>query len=118
MHKLYELKEKLIDELETYADRGKFTKEDVEEVKYMSSAVDHICNIIDGMDGEYSGSYREGGSYARRRGESMRRDNRGRYSTEGYSRAENDFRSDLEALMENAPTEQMRKKMHTFIQTM
>ena len=54
MHKLYELKEKLMRELEDYADNGKFSKEDVEAIKYTASAIDHICNIVDGEEGEYS----------------------------------------------------------------
>ena len=44
--KLYELKEKLLKELEEYAQNGKYSKEDVETIKYMASAVDHICNIV------------------------------------------------------------------------
>lgn len=85
MHKLMELKEKLINELEDYADNGKFSKEDVEAIKYTASAVDHICNIVEDME-DYSmegGSYARdgrsnarGGSYARGR----RRNNMGRYS--------------------------------------
>ena len=103
MHELYELKEKLIKELEDYAQNGKFSKEDVEAIKYMASAVDHLCNIVERADSEeysmrggnsrnYSyerggnrggGSYRsyEGGaSYARGRGRNARRDSMGRYS--------------------------------------
>ena len=81
MHKLYELKEKLLDELEAYAENGKYSKEDVESIKYMASAVDHLCNIMEEMDGgEYSGS--DGGSY---RGGSYRGGRGGSYR---YSRAD------------------------------
>ena len=90
MHELYELKEKLIKELEDYAQNGKFSKEDVESIKYMASAVDHLCNIMEGSE-EYSHrngysrnySYERGGSmrsYARGRGGNARRDSMGRYS--------------------------------------
>ena len=91
MHELYELKEKLIKELEDYAQNGKFSKEDVESIKYMASAVDHLCNIMESAD-EYSNrgdgysrnySYDRGGgmrSYARGRGRNARRDSMGRYS--------------------------------------
>lgn len=88
MHKLMELKEKLINELEDYADNGKFSKEDVEAIKYTASVIDHICNIVEDME-DYSmegGSYARGGrsnarggsynSYARGR----KRDSMGRYS--------------------------------------
>lgn len=105
MHELHELKEKLIKELEDYSQNGKFSKDDVEAIKYMASAVDHLCNIISDMDDDgYSnrGSMRsrnygygyEGGqggnnSYARGRGSNARRDSMGRYSSRGgYSRAE------------------------------
>lgn len=92
MHELMELKEKLIRELEEYSQNGKFSKEDVETIKYMASAVDHLCNIV--MDAE-GGSYEsrrsrmgsrnygygyDGGSYARGRGQNARRDSMGRYS--------------------------------------
>ena len=97
MHELYELKDKLIKELEDYSQNGKFSKEDVEVIKYMASAVDHLCNIMEGseysqrggnnrgyaydrgMDGGMYRSY-EGGSYARGRGRNARRDSMGRYS--------------------------------------
>lgn len=101
MHELMELKKKLIRELEEYSQNGKFSKEDVETIKYMASAVDHLCNILMDEDGEYSnrgdgysnrndGMSRNygGGSYARGRGRNARRDSMGRYSNEGYSRTD------------------------------
>lgn len=109
MHELYELKEKLIKELEDYAQNGKFSKEDVESIKYMASAVDHLCNIME--DSEYSQrggysrnySYEQGGdmgdayrSYARGRGKNAQRDSMGRYSNRMYSRTEG-----VEELVEN-----------------
>lgn len=138
MHKLYELKEKLIDELEAYSENGKYSKEDVEAIKYMASAVDHICNIVERADDEYSmsmggGSYesyaRGGGgggrsrgsgrsyrgSYAR--GRSSRRDSMGRYSSEGYSRAE-DFKAELRDIMNEAPNEQVRMEIQSIISKM
>lgn len=139
MHKLYELKEKLMDELEAYSQNGKFSKDDVEAIKYISSAIDHICNICDDMEGgEYSGdmmpgdmsmaggSYARGnrggrsyrGSYARGRGRNARRDSMGRYSSEGYSRAEDDFRMDLQELLQDAPNEQVRQKMQRIMSEM
>ena len=85
MHELYELKDKLIKELEDYSQNGKFSKEDVESIKYMASAVDHLCNIMERKDEEeYSmrgrRSYEDGNSYARGR-RNVRRDSMGRYST-------------------------------------
>lgn len=62
MHELYELKEKLLKELSEYAQNGKFSKEDAEVMKYLSSTIDHICNIV--MDMEEEGYSERGRSYA------------------------------------------------------
>ena len=127
MHKLYELKEKLVDEMEGYADNGKYSKEDIELIKYMSSAVDHICNIIEKYDEEDEYSMM-GGSYARDgRGGNMggrgrsnamysrarRRDAMGR-----YSRAEDDFRMELQELINDAPNDRIRQKMQGIMSEM
>ena len=97
MQELYELKKKLLKELCDYAENNKFSKEDAEIMKYLSSTIDHICNIVSEMDeddysGNYygndggmsyerdgrDGSYNRGASYAR--GRNARRDSMGRYS--------------------------------------
>lgn len=127
MHKLYELKDKLMKELEEYADNGKFSKDDVEVIKYAASAIDHICNIVEREDEEYSGmypyAYADGGSYARggvrggnRGGGSSyarrRRDSMGRYSREdGYSRAGEDLAEQLRNIMSDAPDEHVRMEI-------
>lgn len=137
MHKLYKLKEKLMRELEDYSENGKFSKDDVEAIKYIASAIDHICNIVEDVEDEYSmamdgdeGSYayagegrsrmiraggRGGRSYARGRRENVRRDNMGRYSRDGYSY---DFKMDLEELMKDAPNEHVKMKMRELMQEM
>lgn len=143
MHKLMELKEKLIDELGDYSENGKFSKEDVEAIKYISSGIDHICNIMEREDegsyamsseggsyeggsyegsyggGSYGGSYRGGrgrGSYARGRGRNARRDSMGRYSREsGYSRAADDMVMELRELMEEAPDQQTKQEMERIV---
>lgn len=130
MHKLYELKEKLINELEDYSENGKFSKDDVEAIKYTASAIDHICNILEHADEEeysnmyYDGSYARGenrnqggrgnnmgGSYARGRGRNARRDSMGRYSREGYSRAGEDIAMQLRDMMQDAPDEHIRSEI-------
>ena len=106
MHKLYELKDKLLNELEGNAENGKFSKDDAEAIKALSASVEHIDNICenedgvsydDGMSGSYQsdgmgGSYRgysrqsrsyRGRSYARGRGSNAQRDSMGRYSGTG-----------------------------------
>jgi len=114
MHKLYDLKEKLIGELEDYSENGKYSKEDVEAIKYMASAVDHICNICkdaeeedgysgrmypDGMGGSYRGYSREGRGYSMARGRmNAPRDSRGRYS--GADGDVEDIKRDMQRLMD------------------
>lgn len=91
MNGLHELKEKLLRELEEYSQNGKYSREDVETIKYMASAVDHLCNVMDREESDYSSRYssrnaydngtsREGRSYARKR------DSMGRYARDGYAR--------------------------------
>ena len=132
MHDLHELKEKLLKELEEYGGNAKFSKEDVETIKYMASAIDHICNIAedDGYSGYYpmmrgayadgnmNGSYNRGGSYrgsyAGRR--NARRDSMGRYSGErGYSR-DGGMVEELRDLMEEAPDERTKQEFQRFIE--
>lgn len=103
MHELMELKEKLVKELEDYAQNGKYSKEDVETIKYMASAVDHLCNIISEADetgySNRDGNMNQGGnrSYARGRGRYARRDSMGRYLTgRMYSRTDG-----IEELVDN-----------------
>ena len=43
MHKLYELKEKLMKELEDYADNGKFSKDDVEAINKKKDELNEVA---------------------------------------------------------------------------
>jgi hypothetical protein len=125
MHDLYDLKDKLLKELGEYSQNGKYSKDDVETIKYMASAIDHICNIVEREDEEYSqrGSYdngnqggynrgysrnsyrgRNGNSYARRNRDSM-----GRYSRGG------DMVEQLEDLKQDAPNDQIRQQIQQLI---
>ena len=138
--KLYELKEKLMKELGEYAENGKFSKEDAESIKYIASAIDHICNIVERMEeeeysqtgggvnmggnsyrysreggnrgGEYSRNY-SGGSYARGRGSNARRDSMGRYSRTGDP---GEMVEQLEDLMHDAPNEQIKQQIKQLVQ--
>lgn len=108
MHKLYELKEALCKELESYAG-GNISSNTLKEIDTLAHATKNICKIIEKCEeeeyseayamangGSYRGSYGgsmesrwedpmaqdsyEGGSYARGRGRGARRDSMGRYS--------------------------------------
>lgn len=144
MHELYELKEKLMKELGEYAQNGKYSKEDVETIKYMASAVDHICNIVEradeeeysqrggyaydngNMGGNRGGSYRggQGGDrYSRNYGGGNsnargRGANARRDSMGRYSRTGNpdEMIDQLEELMQDAPNEQIKQQIQQLVQ--
>jgi len=134
MEKLYNLKERLLKELEGYDNKSTFNTNDLMAVKTAASAVDHICNVI--KDCEEEGGYSSRGyaygmdhsvepgrdmsyrtSYARgRRG--APRDAMGRYSGEmGYSR-HGDPADMLREVMEQAPDEQTRRELERIMQKM
>ena len=123
MDKLHELKDQLIDEIIEYADKGRKSKDDAMTLKALTGSVDHLCNIIDGMENEYSGTYDTGmsgsynRSYNRGRGSynrSYKRDSRGRYSSDGYSR-DGGMVEELRELMQDAPDERTRTEFQRFI---
>lgn len=120
MHELYELKDKLMKELEEYGTQD-LTAGSLEVVDKLSHSIKNICKIIEAYEDEEEGysmrgrSYDDGinnggsyrgrtsrnyggrGSYARGRGSNARRDSMGRYAREGgYSRTDG-----VEELVEN-----------------
>lgn len=129
MKDLHELCEKLSEELadQNAKIKSSMTAGDLEAVDKLTHALKSIKTIIamseaedegyssrrsydDGIDG---GSYRRGGSYrydgmsyARGRGRNARRDSMGRYSSYGYSRAENgmdEIVEELRGMMDSLP---------------
>ena len=144
MHELYELKEKLMKELAEYSQNVKFSKEDAESIKYISSAIDHICNIVDRMEdeeysqrggqGRYSYDGGNGGSYARggNRGGNYSRNQNGGGGSYARGRGQNAMRDSmgrysrsgepeqmigqLEDLMQDAPNEQIRQGIQNLVQ--
>lgn len=145
MHELYELKDKLLQELEEYGSK-ELSAGTLDVVDKLSHAVKNLCKIIEmkedeeeysgammgGMGGtsyarggnrggsrggSYRGSYEgRGGSYARGRGSNARRDSMGRYSSErGYSRDGMEMADQLRDLMEDAPDEAIRKDIERLL---
>ena len=109
MHKLYELKEMLCDELEEYGAKEKLDVGSLDVVDKLAHAIKNIDKIIEVHDYEYSGdgmSYRR--SYAGRRRDAMGR----------YSRAEDDFMHDMKRLMEDAPNDRIRQKIQSIMSEM
>jgi hypothetical protein len=129
MDKLYNLKERLIKELESYGSKANLNASDLDIAMKLSSAVKNLCKIIDGEEGEgYSSrGYAYGMdnsvepgrdmSYARGR-RNAPRDSMGRYSGEmGYSR-HGDPADQLRELMEQAPDEQTRRDLERVLRRM
>ena len=130
MHKLHELKEKLMNTLEDYS-KKEMTASNLEIVDKLSHTIKNLCKIIEyAEESEYSGmggSYARGGRYSRERmggrygmsyadgrgrGTQAKRDSMGRYSS-------NDgMISDLRDLMEDAPDEKTRMEFDKFIRKM
>ena len=93
MHKLYELKEMLCEELEKYGDKRDLSTGSLEVVDKLAHAIKNIDKIIESGEEGYSERYMydDGysmgrGSYARGKGRNAKRDSMGRYSSDGYSR--------------------------------
>lgn len=124
MEYMYELKEKLCDELEEIAKKGELGAGDLEIIHKLTDTIKNICKISMLEDDGYSqagdweiegrGSYNRGSSYRRKR------DSMGRYSRDGmgyrdgrmmpnrmYSRAEakDHMMDELEEAMAVATTD-------------
>lgn len=141
MHELYELKEKLMDELAEYGSK-EMSAGSLEVVDKLTHTIKNLCKIIEDMEGysEEGGSYEGGrsnmmgGSYARTgsyarggnrggsprasyadgrgRGSNAQRDSRGRYSSGGS------MVDELRELMEDAPDSRTRMEFERFIKKM
>lgn len=112
MHELYELKDKLVKELEEYGRKGDLSAGSLDVVDKLAHSVKNICKVIEDMEDDgYSSrggsSYRgydDGRSMARGRGGNVRRDSRGRYSSESFANRLRDMSYD-------APDERTRQEM-------
>lgn len=120
---LYDLKEKLLTELERYA-KSEVSNSNLGTVDTLAHAAKNICKIIDecekeeysGDDRSYEGdSYRNNGGRRSYRGDSSyrrRRDAMGRYSRD------EEMISELRKMMENAPDDRTRSEFERFISKM
>ena len=120
MNEIYELKEKLLKELEEYGRKGDLSTGSLEVVDKLAHSVKNLCKILEESDeggrsyadgrmygGEGrsygDGMYLDGRSYARGRRGNVRRDAMGRYSNNGYSYDGEDMADQLRDLMNDAP---------------
>lgn len=132
MHKIYEYLCDELKDLEKKAESGQGLS--MAELEYLDKLTETKKNLLKiemlEEDSEYSnamdgGSYARGGrggsyrgSYARDRGRGARRDAMGRYSSEGYSRAEDEFMTNMRELMASAPNDRIRQKMQSIMSDM
>lgn len=132
MHKIYELKDKLCEELEEYGDK-KLDAGNLAVIDSLSHTIKNLDKIIEkyededyssAYDGMTGGSYERGGNrygsrYAmargdgRGRGRNARRDSMGRYSNDNRMMVE-----ELRDLMNDAPDERTRMEFNRFIEKM
>ena len=91
MEQLYDLKEKLIEELAQFGEKQDLNRQEVELIKYLASGADHICNLLKAMERDENSN--RSMRYSRRRpayddgmggiSESAYRGNSYRYSRHG-----------------------------------
>lgn len=112
MKALYDLKDKLHDELDEIARKPEMSAGDLETVHKLTDTIKNIDKICALEEGGYSQAvdwdgYGRGNSYARRR------DSRGRYSRDGYSREDGQERmmEHLNKAMESATTDRERENI-------
>lgn len=117
MRELYELRDKLCNELKTYA-RKDVSASSLTMIDTLAHALKNIDKVIEKSEDEEGYSSR-GDSYDgySRRYSNRRRDSMGRYSRDGYS-GDDDVTMELQDLMRNAPDERTRQKIQTILNRM
>lgn len=123
MHAIYDLKEKLCDELEEYGSK-KLDAGTLDVVDKLAHTIKNLDKIIERYEEEeYSGDdmpYDGGMSYARggnRGGSNRGRNYSGARGRRGYSR-EGGMISELRELMHEAPDERTKAEFRKFIEKM
>ena len=122
MHRLYNLKDTLVNELEQIGAKDHIDREDLELVDTLAHATKNLCKVIESCEEEEYGDKMDGSfasmprfrmsSYARGRRGNVKRDSMGRYSSTG------DLKMELEDMMQNAPNEAIRQKLMETINMM
>jgi hypothetical protein len=113
MKELYELKERLIDELKDYGKRD-LSGSSLDMIDKLAHATKNLCKIIDDSDEGQSGYYddtRAYRRYSRNHPYSYRRDSMGRYSRDGLA-------DKLRELMDEAPDDSTRMELKRLVDKM
>ena len=106
MKELYELKERLVDELKGYG-KQELTSSNLDKIDTLAHAAKNVCKIIESEDEGHSGYYPHERVY---RG-SYRRDSMGRYSRDGLA-------DKLRDLMNEAPDDKTRQDIQRLVDRM
>lgn len=126
MHGIYELKDRVIEELEQLGTRGDFSRSDLPTIDMLAHTAKNLCKVISmceemtgysygggrryggySRDGKYAGNFY--GEYSGARN----RDSYGRYSRDTDWMVET-----LHEMRDKAPNDQMRKEFDEFIMRM
>ena len=127
MHGIYEVKERLCEELEEYGKKQDLDVGSLEVIDKLSRTIKNLGKIIDKYEeSEYSYDnrmYSDGinaGHYSGRRySGARRRESMGRYSSRrGYSMDNKEMISELRELMNDAPDDRTRQEFQSFIDKM
>ena len=135
MKELYELRDKLCDELKQYGKKD-MSAGSLDVVDKLTHTIKNLDKIIEKYEeegysgrmpnGMYDGNYvmaSDGRSYARGRGTNAKRDSRGRYSSRGRSYEsgysyDHETIAELREMMEDAPNEEIRQDYQRIIHKM
>ena len=121
MDALYDLKDLLVKELESYGKKGEMNASVLERVDMLAHAAKNLDKVIECADeGEYSNgnSYNDRNrSYNGRSYRGRRRDSMGRYSSDGYSR-HGDLTDRLRDMMDDAPDDRTRQEIQRLVSKM
>ena len=122
MHKLKELKQQIIEELEARSEKGISSMNDLKEIDCLAHAGKNLGKLIEMCEEEESGSSfrmmpysrrsyydREGSSYRRRRDSMGRYARDGRSYDDGYAEASGEMHATLETMLRNAKSEEERR---------
>ena len=107
MKELYELKDRLVDELKEYG-KMELTSANLDKIDTLAHAAKNVCKVIESEDEGHSGYYPNDTRVYRG---SYRRDSMGRYSRGSLA-------DKLRDLMDEAPDEKSRMEIQRLVERM
>lgn len=120
MHGVYELKKKIIEELEEYGMKNEVKASELPTIDMLAHTAKNLCKLIEMCEDETGYSYgdRYYGRSGRGYNDGMSYRSRSRYSDGGYSGSGEWMIEMLEDLKEKAPNDTMRREFDEFIRRM